>query len=211
MRITAIEPQKRAAERVSVHVDGEFRLGVARQVLLEAALGVGDDVTEARLAELQQRDTAWKARQSALDLLSHRARAAAELRDRLVRKGFAPALADGVVAEMAERGYVDDDAFARSFVRDRVRMRPRGRLRLIAELRAKGVSTARAQNAIDAVFDEDAVSEETLAERAAREWSTRNPPGRAPRPTRRRRLHAYLARRGFASDAARQAVDRTIA
>ncbi|HKP75481.1 MAG TPA: RecX family transcriptional regulator, partial [Longimicrobiaceae bacterium] len=139
MRITAIEPQRLHPERVNVHVDGAFRLGLSAELVLGERLRVGDEIDDARLGELEARDQAWKARDAALSLLSYRARSAAELKRRLKRKGFDDATSASTVERLDELGVVDDAAFAESFVRDRVRLRPHGVRRLGQELRARGV------------------------------------------------------------------------
>jgi hypothetical protein len=41
MKITAILPQRLHPERVNVHVDGEFRLGLAAELVLAEPLRVG--------------------------------------------------------------------------------------------------------------------------------------------------------------------------
>lgn len=200
MKITAIQPQKHHAERVNVHVDGEFRLALAQEIVLRAGLRTGDAVTEERLRELEQQDVQWKARDAALNLLSFRARTATELRRRLLQKEFTPEVADACVAELVERGLVDDGSFAESFVRDRVRFRPRGRRRLVQELRAKGVDAETAHDAIAEVMEVEEVSEVDLAREALGRWAPR--PGE-DRQRARRRLYGFLARRGFGAETIR--------
>ena len=200
MRVTAIEPQRHHPERVNVHVDGAFRLALAAELVLAETLRVGDEVDDARLERLEARDRSWKARDAALSLLSHRARSAEELRRRLKRKGFEAEVADDTVERLGGMGMVDDAAFAESFVRDRVRLRPRGPRRLANELRAKGVDEATARGAITSSMAREEASETDLARAAADRWKPR--PGEEPDRA-RRRLHAFLARRGFGGDAIR--------
>ncbi|HEX8244041.1 MAG TPA: regulatory protein RecX, partial [Longimicrobium sp.] len=159
MKITAILPQQFHPERVNVFVDGEFRLGLAAELVLAEPLRVGDEVDEARLAALEAKDRGWKARDAALSLLSHRARSAAELTRRLRRKGYDDEVAEETVGRLGELGMVDDAAFAESFVRDRVRLRPQGRRRLASELRAKGVDAETASAAIGEVMAREDASE----------------------------------------------------
>jgi regulatory protein len=204
MIVSAIRPQQRRPERVNVHVDGAFRLAAAVELVLAAGLRTGEPVSAAQLAELEQRDVGWKAREAALVLLGFRARSAAELRRRLVQKGFDAGVAEACVADLAERGMVDDEAYAAAFVRDRVRLRPHGRRRLTAELRARGVDAEAAQEAVAEVWGAEGVSEADLARAAAARWRQR--PGEETARA-RRRLHGYLARRGFGSEAARAVLE----
>jgi regulatory protein len=200
MKITAIEPQRLHPERVNVHVDGAFRLGLSAELVLAEPLRVGDEVDEARLAELQAKDQTWKARDAALSLLSYRARTSVELKRRLKRKGFDDEVAAATVERLDRLGVVDDAAFAESFVRDRVRLKPRGPRRLVGELRAKGVDDDTARAAVAGVMEREEATELDLALAAAARWKPRagEEPARA-----RARLQAFLARRGFGGDAVR--------
>jgi regulatory protein len=207
MKITAIQPQKLRADRVNLHVDGEFRLALAAELALSEHLHVGDEVDEARLAALEAKDCTWKARDAALSLLSYRARSATELKRRLKRKGFEEETAVQTVEKMGELGMVDDAAFAESFVRDRVRLRPNGKRRLAQELRAKGVDEDTARAAIDGVMEREDASEAGLARAAAARWHPR--PGEEPDRA-RRRLQAFLARRGFGGEVVRDVVDELL-
>ena len=198
MKITVIQPQKNRAERLSVHVDGAFRLALATEIVLAEGLRVGDPLTEARIAELESRDQTWRAREAALHLLAFRPRTGAELRRRLREKGYAPEVADAVVERLGETGVVDDSSFAEMFVRDRVRLRPKGKRILAQELRARGVDGEMAQAAIEEVMERENTSEIDLARQAAARWRPR--PGEGPQSS-RRRLYNFLARRGFGSEA----------
>ncbi|MFW6078448.1 MAG: regulatory protein RecX, partial [Gemmatimonadota bacterium] len=152
MRITAIESQANSAERVNVYVDGEFRCGVAFELVRRAGLRSGDRVDAATLERLEREDLAWKAREAAYSLLAYRARTRWELRRRLSRKGFPEAVVEATVDAMVEKGYVDDASFAASFARDRVRLRPSGPRRIVRELRAKGVAAEVAGPIVEEVF-----------------------------------------------------------
>jgi regulatory protein len=207
MEITAIEPQPRKPDRLDVHVDGAPRLTLAAELVLAAPLRVGDRVSESLLRELERRDQAWRAREAALHLLSFRGRTAVEMRRRLVEKGYAPDIADGCVAELEGRGLIDDASFAQSFVRDRLRFRPRGAQLLLQELRTKGVDWETARSTVAEVLQDEDVSEAELARQAATKWTVR--PGEN-RLRARRRLYNFLARRGFGPDAIRSVVEELL-
>lgn len=207
MRITAIETQKRSPDRVNLHVDGAFRLSLAAEIALAEGLRTGDEISEARLAALEERDHAWKARQAAMNLLAVRARSTAELRRRLVEKGYSAETTESTLAWLDERGMLDDAAFAASFVRDRVRLRPHGKRRLQQELRRKGVDAAVSAGAIEEVLEAEEASEAELAVRAAAKWKPR---AGEDAQAARRRLYGYLARRGFAGDAILAAMEHRL-
>ena len=219
MRVLRIQLAPRKKNQVLVHLeDAEptvptepiAPIELALDVMERSGIHVGDEITAKDLAQLQENDTKWRVRQAALHLLSYRPRAEQELRRRLRSKGFSPALVESCLHVLEEQGLIDDHAFAAAFVRSRIRLRPRGRFRLAQELRQKGVSAEVAEQAIAEAFSNEETSEQDLACAAARGWLSRQGSalieslaGTGPSKEReraRRRLHAFLSRRGFGPD-----------
>jgi regulatory protein len=137
-------------------------------------------------------DTA-AARRVAFELLALKAWSASDLARRLRRRGAAPEVAAAVVAELQERRYLDDEAFARFWAEARARGRRVGSLRLRQELRARGIPAALADAAVAAAFAETPERERVLE--AARR---RLPALRRGTPERlAARLRDHLLRRGY--------------
>lgn len=215
MKLTRIEPRP-SSDRARLYLDGddEPTLEIALDLLLRSGLAAGDELSESRLERLRHDDQEYRAREAALSLLAHRARAREELRRRLRRKEFPDAAIEAVLAWLDERGYVDDRAFAEAFVRDRLRLRPSGRIRLIQELRRKGVDPDTAEAAIEHVMRSEDAAETGLAREAALAWARKNrtalrkaDDSAEHRRKARRRLYGHLGRRGFSGDAVRAALD----
>ena len=143
-KITALRQQKRNQERVNVYLDGEFAFGLP----LESAIGlrVGQTLSDAEIAALQDQDQFVRLRSQAERYLSYRPRSTAELRRHLLRKGHDEAQVERVIAYLTERSLLDDYAFARYWVEQRVTFKPRSQMALRQELYARGVDAA----AIDA-------------------------------------------------------------
>jgi regulatory protein len=217
--ITRIEPLRPRGLRVLVHLEEGEPFEVMLEALERSKLGVGDPLSPDARRELLESDADVRVRDAALNLLSHRARTRRELKTRLRQKGFGPERIDTCLDRLEQRGLLDDAAVAAAFVRDRLRHRPRGKARLASELRAKGLDPDTAHETIDRVFDDEGASDAELAQEAAEGWIRRQGArivsalGGEPGPERdkaRRRLHGYLARRGFRGDALGAAMDRAV-
>jgi len=214
--ITRLEPLKPRGLRLRIHLDDGASLEVALEALERLHLGAGDVLAAGARRRLEEEDLRWRLREAALHLLSYRARSRAELRQRLRKKGFAFREIDECLDDLEERGLLDDEAMAAAFVRDRLRHRPRGRGRLVSELRDRGVSPDLAARVVERVLGDSGRTEHDLAHEVVEKWlrsqnpqalaDLRRPPGHTRRERVRRRLYAYLARRGFRSDALRAAV-----
>jgi len=140
-----------------------------------------------------ERPDAW---QTALKWLAVRARTTHEVRTALARGGYATEEIDAVIARLAAARYLDDADFARTWVSIRAQRGTAGPVRLARELRAKGIpdgEIAAALRRLSAEWD----SAEAAGEAARRKLKSLHG---LPAETARRRLVAYLERRGFSRD-----------
>jgi regulatory protein len=156
---------------------------------------VGQRISEDRLKEIARAETLAKARDRAFLLLSYRPRTEHEIRSRLARADYEEDVVDEVVAKLYELDFLDDKAFAARFVEDRMASRPSGRRALTWELRQKGLD---AETVADAAATVDDASEREGAMAAARSRLGRL--AGADRREARRKMTAFLQRRGFAWD-----------
>ena len=185
--ITALRFQKRNKDRVNVYLDGEFAFGLAA---IEAAhLRTGQKLGPADIEHLKALDEVEKAYERALNFLSYRPRSKAEIQRNLRKKGLDDEVIQTVIDRLERAGLLNDPDFARYWVENRVRFKPRGLRALRHELRQKGVSTT----VIDQVLQD--VEEESLARKAA-EAGARRFTHLPPREF-RRKMQGYLSRRGF--------------
>ncbi|MCX7854361.1 MAG: RecX family transcriptional regulator [Anaerolineae bacterium] len=199
-QITALRVQKRNRNRVNVYLDGRFAFGLAA---IEAArLRVGQVLSDEDIARLRKRDTAERAAERALDLLSYRPRSEAEIRERLTERYDADTAGE-VLERLRRSGLVDDREFARYWVQNRLQHNPRGAMALRQELYRKGVDESAIEEAL-AEYDE-----EEAAARAA-ETARRKLRGLPP-DVFRRRLTDYLLRRGFSYEIARAVAQQALA
>ncbi len=207
--ITRIEPSPRPQGARAVFVDGTLFCVVPAGTVDALRLEVGARATPEQLRRLKAASNLAAALEQALRLLGFRARSRVELERRLLRSGHPPDAVDAALARCAELGYLDDQAFALSFTRDCLKLRPRGRRLLMAELRRKGVAQDVAASAIEEAFAEADLGEAEFAHELAHK-RLRSVAGLA-QPVARRRLTAYLARRGFPPAMIREAVHRALA
>jgi len=134
----------------------------------------------------------------ALDLLEARARGVTELRRLLIQKGEPQPDVDDAIARLQRSGLLDDAVFARQFARSKALAAGLSRRRLQQELTKRGVAREVSDAAIDEVFEEEGVDDSASIERVARKrMKTLD---KLDLSTQRRRLYAFLARRGYDSD-----------
>ena len=135
-----------------------------------------------------------KAKKRAFRLLARRARSEKELRDKLKEKKIEVDLIDRVVSRLCELSYLDDEAFARQWVRHLAVDRLSGNRRIEASLREKGIPKDLGERVIAEIRGEYPESE------ALAKLIRRKRKGGQPDVRERRSLAQYLLGRGFAPD-----------
>lgn len=203
--LTAITGSPRAPGRFDVSVDQKpvARLGI--QGIERLRLRVGLALDEVLANAIAHEATVSRVYDRAMAMLAARGRASGELRRLLVRKGEDARVVDEAIERLTAAGFLDDDAFARQFARSKSTTGT-SRRRIQQELGRKGVDRQVAESAVQETFAEEQVDESIAIERAA-EKKLRTL-GKVDDPTRRRRLYAYLARRGFDPEAISGVVGR---
>ncbi|TMC49765.1 MAG: regulatory protein RecX [Chloroflexi bacterium] len=154
-------------------------------------------VRSSRPAAPDDPDDEDAAERVAARILGGAAQTELSLRRRLELRGFSPAASRAAAQSLSRRGYVDDDAFARSVAERRLRS-GHGRMRVAAELRARGCG----ERPIDEALRGTGMEEERAAALALGHRlheRSRPSPDAEPRLS-RAALAGRLARRGYAPD-----------
>jgi regulatory protein len=127
-------------------------------------------------------------------MLARAPRSAAEVAARLRRDRVPEESVAAAVADLAARGYLDDDALAARRAEELLLRRGWGPLRVRHELTGRGVADSVIERAIAAVLDDHPPID--LARRALR----RKFPGRVDTAADRARAGRFLVRRGHPED-----------
>lgn len=186
-KITAIKAQKKNSNRVNIYLDGEFAFGLDRTVA--AWLSSGQTLDENKIVELQTADTREHAYKQALLFLSYRVRSEKEIRQNLQKHEIPEAVIEGTIEQLRREGFSNDEQFARAWVENRSLYRPRSRRALRLELRQKGLDDSIIDSALAQVDDDTmayAAGKKQTRKLKDQEW-----------PEFRKKLAAFLARRGF--------------
>jgi regulatory protein len=204
--ITDMSPTKRTPNRLKVALDGTFAFACNINVVARFRLRVGQTLSEPQVREIEQGEVRQEAFDVAMRLIASRLHSVAELRRKLARKDFAPAMIDAVIADLQRMGYLDDSAFAKAKASSAARYKQHGKRRAKTELLRAGVSGEVADAALDEVYDRN----DSLA--VARELARKQAPRLAKLDPQvaRRRLMGMLQRRGFEYDEIKQVVESAL-
>ncbi|MBI5233800.1 MAG: regulatory protein RecX [Deltaproteobacteria bacterium] len=142
----------------------------------------------------------------ALWLLSIRTRSVSELKSKLSARGFSPKAIEDAINCLSEKGFLNDETYSREICASRLRLKKWGRLKIAAELRAKGVCEETAKNTISQI-DED---EEIIAAlHWLGKWLKRTDSGLSTDAKERARAYRYLFAKGFTDEVIKKAMRKT--
>ena len=137
-----------------------------------------------------------KARARALLFLKFRPRTESELKVRLSKLGYGFETVEQVIAELKQKGLVDDRKVALYLASQQISSRPSGRRAILEALKAKGIQIELAEQTVEEASEgrDDLEVARELAKKKAASFR-----GVAPQAA-QRRLFGFLSRRGFPPD-----------
>jgi len=208
MKITGISEQKKDKNRINVMVDAVYRFSLDIAQYGELGIRVGKEYTEEELVELETESQFGKVYARALEYCLMRPHSGREVGDYLyrktrdsrtktgsVKKGVSPEITGRVFNRLQDRGYIDDEKFARFWIENRNLKKGVSRRKLQAELRSKGVDGQIIEHELAAT---DRGDESEIQKIIAK---------KRPRYSDDQKIMQYLARQGFSYDDIKQALE----
>lgn len=145
-KIARITTQKRSSHRYNVFIsDGSgetYGFSVDEDVLVKYNLRKGLTLDDVMINQLKSQDTLHKSYSKVISYLGYRMRTEKEIRDYLVKDEVDEEHIDQIIHMLKERQLLDDQEFAKMFVRSRIQTTLKGPGIVKQELAAKGVAHA---------------------------------------------------------------------
>lgn len=139
----------------------------------------------------------------AVRYLGPRPRSVSEIRRHLRTKRFDDAAIDRAIDTLRAQRYIDDDAFAKYWVEQRDRFRPKGKRAIVSELLQKGVSREAIELAVgDREPDSEVKRARQVIRRPITRWLSMD------ENERKRKIHQYLVQRGFSYEVIEEVIAR---
>ena len=201
--LTSIAPDPRQPGYRLVEVDRGRFASLPAEALDWLSLRVGTELAPVMLERLRELADVEAAQRAALRALARRAHARRDLERRLAKKQHPPRAVAAALERLAARGLLDDRGFAERYAAVRA-TRGKGPARILTDLLAQGVERRVAEAAVGRALEEEGIDPQVEARAAATKRARQL--GGLPPPVRRRRLLAFLVRRGFAGPQVKELV-----
>ncbi|MCD8036830.1 MAG: RecX family transcriptional regulator [Clostridiales bacterium] len=197
MIITRIDQQKRDKSRYSVYIDGEFAFGLIMEDIMYFKLRVGEEIPEEKYRYIMDTTVYIKAQDTAIKYIGYKMRTAKEVRDKLSE--YSEEVIDKVMDFLEKYEYIDDELYCEKYIEETVRLKPKGKLLIKQELKARGIDDDIISKALDeADIDEQAQAEVLLMKRYE-DFANMDQKELA-------RVYGYLGRKGYSYGVIKAAV-----
>ena len=204
MILTGLAPDPRRPDYRLVDVDRGRFASLPAAALTGLDLVVGREIGPLVFERLQELADIEAAHRAALRAIARRAHARFDLRRRLLQRQHPAAAVDRALDRLSAAGLLDDAQFAAEYAAQKAR-RGRGPARLVRDLQAQGVERRLAEDAVRTSLAREGVDPaaavRALAEKRAKQL------GGLPPVVKKRRLMAFLIRRGFNGGEIREVVE----
>jgi regulatory protein len=203
LRVVAAGQSGTIGERLKITLSDGSSFLLPAEALLQQGLPVGDltpggEIAPEVVQRLEELAQSYALRSRALRLLGASAQTAAGLRRKLLARGAAPSAVQALLESLAREGLLDDRAFARGWVQNRLERHPEGERLLVAGLLRRGVGRELAREVVAELLDPQAERQSAvrLLEKLGRRAGMS-----------RERLAAALRRRGFSRHLIRELLE----
>jgi len=203
--IINIEPVRRKRNTYLLTLDDGTVHTLHEEVIVKYRLKSGKEVDPADLSQWVYEADVKVAFDMSLKFLGYRARSSKELTDYLKKKGFDGRVMEAVLEKLTDYSFVDDEAFADRWVKDRLAGKPVGKRWIAGELKNKGIKQETIDKALDAV-DEQSEFERALV--LGRKYHAKY--AALPPRVQRGKIGQAIMRRGFDWETARAVVNRLV-
>lgn len=200
MTVTQIDGLARGRYRIYIEEQPAFLLygGELRRLGIKE----GGEISEECLREIQEKILPERAKKRAMNLLQKREYTSAGLREKLKNGEYPERCIEEAVAYVESYGYVDDWRYARDFIT--YNLDKKSRIRIEQDLMRKGIG----KDTIRAVFEdfekEGTWQDETAMIRTLLEKKKYD--AKTATLQEKRRMYAFLGRKGFRADAINRAL-----
>jgi regulatory protein len=139
--------------------------------------------------------------------LSIRNRSEKEIRDYLIKKKASEEVIEKIIQLLLEKKFLNDESFARSWILNRARLKPKGKMLLKIELRQKGIKDEIITKVLSEIQEE--IPDELELAKSLVIKKMQRMTGKS-REEIYQKVGGFLSRRGFNWEIAKKAIDDSL-
>jgi regulatory protein len=217
MKVTEVSPQKKNPKRFNVFLDGQFAFGADEDLIVNHRLLPGKEINPEDVEKLLYEAEVGKLMEKVYGQLNVRLRSEREVRDFLKRLSFkrkvkdedeiSELIVETLIERLKNKGLINDEEFARTWVDARRRSKKLGLRALKFELSGKGIDRKVVEKILDPgqarMITEEQLAEQAL-EKKLRIWKN------LPDQEFKKKATDFLLRKGFDYSLVKEVVDKNL-
>lgn len=195
MKITKIEKQKNN-KRYSIFIDDEFAFGIDEVDLLFYKLKENEVICGEKYDYITNKLLLKRAKDKALKYLSYKMRSKKQVIQKLQQYDFSPDIIKKVINVLEKYNYINDEEFAKAFIKYKSNLKEYGKLKIIYELKLLGIDETIFKKYLDDInyIDEVQKAKQLLFKKLKKD-KVLNISYKE-----KQKYYSYLYRRGFSYD-----------
>lgn len=189
--------------KYAVSIDGEFAFVLYKGELRKYGIAEGKELQQEVYEEIMESVLPKRAKLRCMNLLKSREYTRQQMEEKLRQGKYPPSAIEEAIAYVESFGYINDEAYAQRYVE--TYMETKSRRRMEDDLRRKGVDRSCIEEALRSVQEEDGLqNEEAMIKELLRK---KHFDAKQADLKEKRRIQAFLYRKGFSSDKIRKAMN----
>ena len=194
-KITDIQSHLQNPLHLKIYLDDKHHVVVPSILVENLGLRIGLEIEAEVIEKLIVAEEMMRAKKFALEMLREEIYSKTQMSRYLEKEGYSDETVKAIVTELIQSGHIRDREFAEKWIQRRLKSNPRGRKLLKMELIEKGVDRKTVEQVVNELNKDD---EERLALQIAEKQGKKYK--HLSNQVAHRRLHGYLARRGYDPD-----------
>lgn len=201
MIITKIEKQKNNNKMYSIFLNNEFAFSIDEVNLIYFKLKENEILTEEKYTKILDNILLKKAKDTALKYLSYKMRTEKQIKEKLISKEFPESIINKVINILKKYNYINDDIFAKYFIKDKINIKGYGLFKIKYELKSLGICEKIYNKYLkDEIFLAEEKKAIELIQKKMKKIDILN-------YKEKEKLYSYLLRRGFSFDTINKALN----
>lgn len=198
MVVTAIEQQKHHTERYSIFIDDIFAFGLIMQDILYFKLKEGEEISQEKYDFIMENIIYIKAQDTAINYISYKMRTEKEVIRKLQEKEYSEDVVERVIQFLKKYQYVDDYKYCCSYIKESIKLKPKGAFLLKKELKERGISIDTIERALEQAELKEVQSAEKWIHKKIKDFS-------AIDEKKKNQVFQFLLRKGYNVDCIKEA------
>ncbi|MDD4844038.1 MAG: RecX family transcriptional regulator [Anaerotignum sp.] len=190
MLVTKITPQKRDPAKYNIYIDEEYVFALLPQDMEYFNIKEGKEVSEKTVVFIQKTLIYIQAQDKALQFIGYKMRTEKEVAQKLAENDFTDEIIEEVINFLIKYKYIDDREYAHKYIKERLRLSPRGAYALQMELMQKGIPENICKEVLSQTdFSETEDAVKWLEKKTRGQWP--------PDEKKKKQLYGFLQRKGY--------------